>query len=159
MELPAIFREPRFPLRLSCPVELARSWYVYPGNVVSLTRDGVLLLWDGNAARRPADRRGVARRFDPVVLVAVGTATGWTWSSASAASSGLRAVRYDRGRDEARVSTLKLDHMHPSEVVGAGGGHVLVFFPDQTVAAVSLATGETAFQRRWKSTSSAWAGS
>jgi len=141
-ELPAIFREPRFPLRLSCPIELGRSWYVYPGNVVSLTKDGCLLLWDGNA-------RGGR-------LIAEGLPAGSIqWCSSrwqgdrldvivgKRSQYGLRAVQYDRSADESRVVTLRLDQMHPQEVIGVSGGLVLVLFPDQTVAAVSQATGET----------------
>jgi len=143
--LPAIFREPRFPLRLSCPIELGRSWYVYPGNVVSLNKDGCLLLWDGNA-------RGGRQIAEGLPAGSIQwCSSGWqndqlTIIVGKRSQHGLRAVQYDRGADKSRIVTLNLDQMHPQEVVCASGGDVLVLFPDQSVAAVSLATGETVSQ-------------
>jgi hypothetical protein len=139
LELPAIFRQQVFPLRLATPVSVARSWLVHPGSVITFARDGRLLLWDSpeRGARQIAENLpdgglhwcSSAWEDDTVRLV-IGKQS----------QRGLKGVTYNRRTQQLQIVALQLAGTQPRSVVGQAG-HVFVFYAD-AFDVVSLTTGE-----------------
>ncbi|HEX5105350.1 MAG TPA: hypothetical protein VFV87_16140, partial [Pirellulaceae bacterium] len=137
-EFPAIFSG-RMPLRLSCPVDVERSWLVHPGTVASYTRDGRLLLWDSpqHGARQ------IAHGLPEGSLMWCSSA--WEDDTlrlvlGKRSQRGLVSVTYDRRQGTCETKTLKLTGYHPQHVIGYQG-HGYVFYSNE-FDILSLQTGE-----------------
>lgn len=137
--LPAIFAQERLPLRLSCPVEVSRSWFVHPHTVISFTRDGRLMLWDSpqHGARQIADGAPAGSLLwcssawdDDTIRLVIGKKT----------QHGLRSVTYNRHTGKVHVTKLALSGSQPISVWGRGT-HAFVTYA-QSLDVVSLVTGE-----------------
>src|SRR5262249_34348579 len=144
--LPAFFRQTPSPLRFSCPVDLARAWYVHPQNVVSYTRDGRLLLWDraGKAARQIAS----GLQTDGALLWCDSQWNGDRIHIVVGKRSrrGLQAVTFDRGEGASRAVRLDLANDQPTEVLGVPGA-VLVF-GDNSIEALGWSDGQLLSERK-----------
>lgn len=125
--LPAFMRESVPPLRFTCPVDLARAWYVHPHHVISYARDGRLLLWD----QADLGARQVASGLKPDGNL-IWCSSQWENDQlhlviGKKSRNGLQAITYHRGRQLAHVQPLHLNEDQPLEVVGIPGA-LLVFF-------------------------------
>jgi hypothetical protein len=139
-QLPAIFGEAKFPLRLSCPVDTTRSWFAHPPAVLSLTRDGRLLVWDtrDRGARPIAD--GLPGGSMLWCLSDWGQSHTVRAVLGSRSQTGLRSIEYNRRTGEVRVMPIRLSDAQPLAVLGRG--HVALVLHQTTYDVIDLITGD-----------------
>jgi hypothetical protein len=139
-QLPAIFAEAKLPLRLSCPVDLTRSRQAGPRVVLSLTRDGRLLVWD----ERDRGGRQIADGLPGGSMLWCAADWGQPYRVravlGSRSQTGLRLVEYNRHTGEVRVQPIRLSGEQP--LAALGRGRIALVLHQLTYDVIDLITGD-----------------